>query len=157
MFDATHHLDWKGMIMTPSLNLGVSTLRGASMTESGAGAQSTTLSSSSQTHVWLEPALAFGFERNLSNERLLRTYARFSVLQHLTDATTEVRAGLVGAPADLAPMRIRSDLGPTHMIAEGGLELVSTDRFTIGLSYATERSDVRDSGTGTIRVVVPVK
>ena len=53
-------------------------------------------------------------------------------------------------------MRIRSDLDAAQLIGEGGIEFVSGERFTIGLTYTTQRADVRDSGVGSMRVRVPI-
>ena len=124
------------------------------MVEAGAGPQGTVLNSSEQGHVWVEPSIGFGFERSLANRKLLRAYARLGGIHYLSAGKTEVAAGLAGAPAGVAPMRITSDLDRTHVIAEGGFELVASDRFTLSASYAAQGSDIRDSGTAAVRVVI---
>jgi outer membrane autotransporter protein len=146
----------KNFSLTPTLNVGVSELNGESMNESGVGTPNASLASSSETHAWLEPAVALGFQSELANRRLLRAYARFGVVQYLTESESEVRAGLVDAPPGVEPMQIISDLDRTQFVAEGGFELISSDQFTLGLSYATQNSELRDTDTGTLRIWFPL-
>jgi hypothetical protein len=156
LFDLSLPLHMRGFTVTPALNVGVSSLFGERLTESGVIGQRATLAGRNETHAWIEPAIAFGAQRALSRDRLLRAYARFGVLQYLTESTTAVMAGFAGAPSNVGGMRIRSDLDATQLIGEGGLELVSGERFTIGLTYSTQRADVRDSGVGSMRVRIPI-
>jgi outer membrane autotransporter protein len=156
VLDVTHRIDMKGLGVTPALNIGLSSMYGDSMQETGAGAQNVVLDSRSETHSWVEPTLAFDHESSLANRKVLRVYARLGVLYYLTGATTEVRAGLEGAPDGVQLMLISSDLDSTHFSAEAGFELIATDRYTLSLSYARQSSDIRESDTGTARITVPV-
>ena len=156
VLDVTYEVDLKGLSMTPALNLGVSRLHGESMTESGAGAQNLVLEGRSETHAWVEPAIGFNFDSNLANSKLLRVYARLGALYYLSGDTTEVLAGLEGAPSGVDLMLISSDLDSTHFLAEGGFELIATDRYTLSVSYGMQRSDIRSSDAGTARITIPV-
>ncbi len=109
----------------------------------------------SQAHAWIEPSLAFGYEKSFSNSTSLHTYARFSVLSFLTKGRTDVLADFAGAPAGADPMRVSSDLDRTHYLGELGFEVIAR-RFTFSLSYSAESSDIRDSSMGTVRVVFPI-
>jgi hypothetical protein len=53
-------------------------------------------------------------------------------------------------------MPISSDLDDLHWLAEGGLELIARDKYSISLSYGAQRSDLRTSDTGSLRVVIPL-
>jgi hypothetical protein len=155
-FGVMHRLNVGSFTLTPALDLGAATLRGSEMAEAGAGPQGTVLDASEQGHAWIEPSIGFGFERSLANRKLLRTYARLGAIHYLSAGRTEVVAGLAGAPAGVAPMRIVSDLDRDHVIVEGGFELVASERFTVSASYAAQGSDIRDSGTGAVRFVIPM-
>lgn len=130
-------------------------LFGESMRESGAGSNDAVVDRHSETHAWIEPALAFGFEQSLANEKRLRAYARLGTLVYLTDPSTNEFPDLSGAPAGVESMRLESGLDRVHFPGEVGVELAAK-RFTLGLSYATQRSDIRDRGTGTVRVAIPI-
>jgi hypothetical protein len=142
--------------VTPELSLGAAWLDGEHMREHGGNGQTLEVEGRDETSAWVEPAIAAGFDTALGQDKTLRIYARLGALQYLTDATTEVRAGFVAAPAGVTPMTVGSDLDDLHWLAEGGLELVAKDRYTISVSYGAQRSDLRDSDTGTIRLVVPL-
>ncbi|MBX3695429.1 MAG: autotransporter outer membrane beta-barrel domain-containing protein [Steroidobacteraceae bacterium] len=154
--DVSNTIQSQGFSITRSLDVGASLLEGDAMSERGAGAQGVTLERASGRHLWVEPSIAFGYEKGFEGRRLLRLYARFGVLQYLIGGDTEVRAGLTGAPAGVAPMRVISDLDQTHLTLEGGLELAALDRYTLGLSFSAQDSQSRDSGTVTARVSVPI-
>jgi hypothetical protein len=156
VFDLSHHLDAGKFAITPALDLGVSTLLGEVMKEAGGGDQALTLEGRSETHVWVEPAVAFGYDTSLGNRTGLRAYARVGALQYLNGENTEVRAGLASAPAGVAPMQITSSLDRTHFLGEVGLELFSLDHFMFGLSYTRQTSDLRDSSAGSARFVIPM-
>jgi hypothetical protein len=155
-FDLMHDFVRGGLVVTPAVTVGVSFLSGERMTESGAGGLDAVLASDDETHLWVQPTLAFGFERGLANRKALRVYARLGALQYLTSPTTEVRAGLTGAPAGVELMRIGSQLDRTHFLAEGGLELIAADRFTFALSYSRQTSDTRESSSTGARFAVRI-
>ncbi len=110
VLNLTHHTSLLGLTVSPALDVGVTTLHGSSMNESGADAQSAVLFADSQAHAWVEPSIALGWAKGLANSKLLRAYARFSALQYMTSANTRLYAGLEGAPDGVEPMRIDSDL-----------------------------------------------
>jgi hypothetical protein len=156
VLNLTHHTSLLGLTVSPALDVGVTTLHGSSMNESGADAQSAVLFADSQAHAWLEPSIALGWAKGLANSKLLRAYARFSALQYMTSADTRLYAGLQGAPEGVEPMRIDSDLSGAHFVGEAGVELIAFDRFTVGLSYSMERSKIRTSDVGSLRMTVPL-
>jgi hypothetical protein len=146
----------RGFTITPAVNVGFSWLLGDTLTESGTIGQRATIGGDNETHVWLEPSIALGTQRAFSRDRLLRAYARLGMLQYLTDSTSRVTAGFAAAPASVDDMRIESDLDSTQFIGEGGIEFISGDRFTIGLTYTMQQASVRDSGVGSMRVRIPI-
>ncbi len=156
VFDLTHYLNLNGIAIAPSLNLGISTMHIGSLAEANAGAQNLMLRSRTETHTWIEPAIAFGYQYNLANMKTVRGYARVGTLYYLSRAHSDTLAHLEGAPLGIEPMRVAADLGRTHFVAEGGFELIAADKFTVGLSYALEDSDVGDSNAGTIRIMFPL-
>ncbi len=154
--DVTHAFDLGAWRLAPALNLGVAHLRGEQMQEHGADGQELRLAGDDETSAWLEPAIDAGFTVNYTGDKVLRLYARFAALYYLTDPMTEVSAGLVAAPGDASMMQVGSDLDDLHWLAEGGFELIGGDRYTFSLSYGAQRSDLRDSDAGTVRVVIPL-
>lgn len=156
LVDVAHAFDAGSVKLTPALNLGVAYLSGERMQENGAGGQNLALARHDETSAWVEPAVDAAFATTFGDGKSLRLYARFGALYYLTDATTEVKAGFAAAPGDAAMMTVGSDLDDLHWLAEGGLELIAKDRYTLSVSYGAQRSDLRDSDTGTIRIVVPL-
>ena len=154
--DVTHAFDLGAWRLAPALNLGVAHLRGEHMRERGADGQELRLAGGDETSAWLEPAMDAGVTVNFAGDKVLRLYARFAALYYLTDSTTEVSAGLVAAPGEASMMRVGSDLDDLHWLAEGGLELIGGDHYSLSLSYAAQRSDLRDSDAGTARIVIPL-
>jgi hypothetical protein len=155
VIDVTHDFNLGSVTVTPDINLGITSVNGNHSSETGAGAQDAVLLGHSELHVWTEPNVVFGFGRSLSKRLSLRAYARVGVLQYLNGASTDVLAGLEGAPPGVAPMRITSHLDHAHVIVEGGFEVTGYGGMTLGLSYASESSGIRDSGTTSMRLSVP--
>jgi hypothetical protein len=156
LVDVARAFDAGSVKLTPALNLGVAYLSGERTKESGADGQNLVLARDDETSAWVEPAVDAAFTTTFGQDKALRLYARFGALYYLTDATTEVKAGFAAAPQDAAMMVVGSDLDDLHWLAEGGVELVATDRYTLSLSYGAQRSDLRDSDTGTVRIVIPL-
>ncbi|HVN41319.1 MAG TPA: autotransporter domain-containing protein, partial [Steroidobacteraceae bacterium] len=156
VLDVTHRYVAGGVGISPALSLGLSSLFGDSMTEKYAGAQDLALSSHTDTRSWLEPSVAFDFERSLANNQTLRLYGRLGALYYLSQPSTEVVAGFAVAPHGAAPMVIGSDLGRTQFLGEFGVELYATDRYMLSVSYGRQGSDIRTSDSGTARITVPL-
>jgi outer membrane autotransporter protein len=157
VLDYTWSLASNGFTFQPSLNLGTSVLWRDSMQEHGAGAQGTVIYGGHETNLWLEPALGLRYETAFGSGATLRTFARLGYLQYLSGTSTEVEAGLSGAPQDIAPMHIGSDLDSSHVIGEAGLQWQASGGFTLGLSYSRQESDLREGSAGSLRFAMPLK
>jgi len=94
---------------------------------------------------------------SFGNGASLRTFVRVGLLHYLSGTSTQVHAGLEGAPLETAPMRIGSDLDRNHVVGEAGLQFQAAEGFTIGFSYTQQESDVRESGAGSLRFLLPIK
>jgi len=157
VLDYTWKLSGGGFSFEPSLNLGTSLLQHGSMTEEGAGPQNATLEGGSEFHVWLEPALGGQYALSFGSGAELRTFVRIGYLEYLSGTSTKVRAGLEGAPDDVLPMRIGSDLDRGHWVGEAGLQWQGTGGFTVGFSYSHRESELREGGAGSVRFVMPLE
>jgi hypothetical protein len=157
VFDVSRNLRFGKVGVVPAVNLGLTTLNGHSATEFGADSLNLVLESDRQSHVWIEPSVAFRVDGTLWDRTYLSGFARLGALTFLTHDTAVVRAGLAGAPAGADSMRVVSDLDRFHVMAEGGVELSQSDKFSLSLSYSVDGSRVRDSGQGTLRVVIPIR
>jgi outer membrane autotransporter protein len=157
VLDYTWNLTRGGFTFQPSLNLGSSRLWRDSMQERGAAAQSTVIFSGAENNLWVEPALGLRYASNLASGASLRSFVRLGYLQYLSGTSTEVLAGLSGAPAGVAPMHIGSDLDRDRVIGEAGLQWQAAGGFTLGLSYSRQESELREGGAGSLRFAVPLK
>ncbi len=159
VFDVSQPIQRGDLSVTPAITLGMSALRGDRLAETGtgwsAGGQNLVLNSGTQEHTWIEPSVAFGYEKSFSSKAALRAFARLSLIHFIAGHTSEVRAGFVGAPAGVDSMRVFSDLDRTHFLGQAGLELIAP-RYSVSLAYSAEESDVRGGSTGTLRVAIPI-
>jgi hypothetical protein len=112
---------------------------------------------SSETHLWAEPAVAARYTANFISGSSLRTYARVGLLQYFSGTSTQVHAGLAGAPVGTEPMSMSSDLDRTHWVGELGLQYQAVNGFTLGVSYSHQESEIREGGSGSLRFAVPLK
>jgi hypothetical protein len=154
--DYTYELVKGGFVLQPSFSVGTSYLKYGDMTESGAASQNAVIYGGDETHLWVEPAIGGRYVANFGSGASLRTFARLGLLQYLSGTSTQVYAGLEGAPLGTAPMRIGSDLDRTHVVGEAGLQFETPGGFTVGLSYTQQQSDIREGGAGSLRFVLPL-
>jgi hypothetical protein len=157
VLDYTWNLTAGGFSFQPSFNLGTSMLYQGSMSEQGAGALNATLEGGSEFHVWAEPALGGRYAVGFGNGASLSTFVRVGYLQFLSGTSTKVRAGLEGAPAEVAAMRIGSDLDRDHWVGEAGLQWQGAGGMTVGFSYSHRESELREGGAGSFRFVLPLQ
>jgi hypothetical protein len=146
-----------GLRVEPALNLGTSFLRYGKMTEQGAETQNAVIHHGSEIHLWAEPAVGARYDLKFVSGSSLRLFARAGVLYYLSGTSSKVRAGLEGAQADVAPMRIGSDLDRTHFLVEAGLQYRAPGGFTLSMSYAQQESEIREGGASSVRFVLPLQ
>jgi autotransporter-like protein len=157
VLDYTADLAYGGFDFQPGVNFGISRLDYRDMAETGAGGQNAVIFGSNETHLWVEPAVAARYTANFVSGSSLRTFARVGLLQYFSGTSTEVHAGLAGAPAHADPMIISSDLDRTHWVGELGLQYQAINGFTLGVSYSHQESDIREGGSGSLRFALPLK
>jgi len=157
VLDYTYEVVNGGFVFQPSFSVGTSYLDFGSMTEHGAASQNAVIHGGSETHLWVEPAIGGRYLVNFGSGASLRTFARLGLLQYVSGTSTKVRAGLEGAPLEVAPMRIGSDLDRTHVVGEAGMQFQTPGGFTLGLSYTQRESEIREGGAGSLRFVLPLK
>jgi hypothetical protein len=155
--DAAYRVAAGRAALTPALAIGATAWRGGRTTESGGGAQDLRILHGTGTTAWVEPSLAFTFAGPVSDRTSLRAFARVAALQYVRGRHLPVEAEFAAAPADVAPMRVTTDLDPTRVSGEVGFEIVSPQGYRIGLSYSAERSDARRSSIGSARIVIPMR
>jgi hypothetical protein len=157
VLDYTWSVSSGGFTFQPSLNLGASVLWREAMQERGAGSQGTVIFPGSEDNLWVEPALGVRYSASFAGGATLHTFARLGYLQYITGTSTEVLAGLSGAPDGVAPMHIGSDLDRNQVVGEAGMQWQAASGFTLGVSYSQQQSDLREGGAGSLRFVMPLK
>jgi hypothetical protein len=157
VLDYTWNFESGGFAVQPGVNLGSALLRHGGMTEQGAGGQGAVIGAGDETHLWVEPALGARYTASFASGATLRTFVRAGVLQYLSGTSTQVRAGLAGAPEQAGYMTIVSDLDRTHLVGEAGLQYRAAGGFTLGLSYSHQQSDIREGGAGSLRFALPLR
>jgi hypothetical protein len=158
VLDVSHRFERRGgFTVTPGLALGGSILNGQNMQESGSDTHALVLDQHVDGHLWVEPSVNIGFEREVARGQQLRVYARASGLRYLDGDATRVQAGLAGAPIGTDRMSVGADLGRTLFMVEGGVEFEVFDRLTLGMSYSLQRWNPQDSGTFGARFAIPIR
>jgi hypothetical protein len=157
VLDYTYDIAIQGFMLQPSLSLGTSLLRYGGMREQGAGSQNAEIIGGSETHLWVEPAIAGGYSTEFAGGATMRAFVRLGALHYLSGTSTQVRAGLTDATDLAAPMRIGSDLDRAHFVGEAGLQYEYDGGFTVSLSYSREESRIREGGAGSFRLAWPIR
>ena len=140
---------------SPIFDAGFTRLRGDSARESGAGDFNVVLETHSDTHSWMRPAFEVGKEFRLPKDILLRLNMNLGFQHYFQGSTTDVLARFEGAPMDIEPLSLSTDLGDPIYSGVLGIDLMTKNNAALQIYYKASRSEDRDLDTFMLRLVVP--
>jgi len=154
-FRASHDFEFDAWYLRPIFDVGFTRLKVGSARETGASGINVMLESHNDTHSWLRPAFEVGKEFRLSRGNLLRFNVNLGVQHYFDGSTTAVEARLEGAPTDIEPMLISTDLGDPIYTSAFNIDLMTKNNTVLQINYKVSRSDDRDRDTSMVRLTVP--
>jgi len=152
---ANYRAEFGAFVLTPLVEFGALRMRSSGGRESGSDGLELDIRNLSDDHLWVRPGLEAAWERIFASGRSLRAYLQASLVSYLDGGETEVRSGLVGAPAGVEAMRIDMDLGDNQGIYGAGIDLVTPGNYAFQLRYERSSSDVFTTEQAMLKFAIP--
>ncbi|MEX1032795.1 MAG: autotransporter outer membrane beta-barrel domain-containing protein [Cellvibrionaceae bacterium] len=154
-FGFTQQFQTSYLTVRPLFEVGALRMSAQSESEAGVGALGLQLESSTDSHTWFRPGVELGHEFEFRSGASLRPYTRASLVHYLHGEDSEVRAGLVGAPASVEGMRVTNALGQNQRLIEAGLDYMALDGFSVQLRWERTLAKHVETEQAIVKVIYP--
>lgn len=139
----------------PSLGVGLVSLSGGDLTESGAAARDLEIASNGETFSWVLPGVELAYNAKLSGGWTLRPFVRAAVRQYLGDDTLGAAGRFAADDSGVDPFLAIVPINKTRFEGEAGLAIGNQRGINLSAAWRTMRSSDRQSNAGTLRLSVP--
>jgi outer membrane autotransporter protein len=146
----------KNMYIRPLFDVGVTQVNRDAFDESGAAAANLSVDKERDTITTLQPAVELGGEFETNINVLIRPFVRLGATYYAGGSNTrEVTAGLLAAPAEVAPFTVSTETDDTYGDLVLGLEFFRTNGASVRLEYAGQLSDNTQAHAGGVKFQIP--
>jgi hypothetical protein len=151
VFRLSNDYYWDNRYFRPALNLGLTRTMSSAAEENDGGALNLLLEKQNQNHAWILPSLEFGGYHKFETGIKLKTSFNLGYQYYFDNDSTQVRAGLMGAPLGIDLMAVDIELG-SSVHGDLGFELEFGDDVFMKFQYSVIKADNSEMTSGTINL-----